>query len=118
MSFYIHTNTICEIFLQSGLKDEFYIFLIQIKFIKQYFFIKMSYYGFLILFSYIILCDFWQVDYVNESKSNANFGMLISVWEVILIIWVLNFLLDEIIKVSIKLFFLLLFYLNIILLLL
>ena len=80
-----------------------FIFLFQIKFIKQVFFlIKMSYYGFLILFSYIILCDFWQVDYVNESKSSANFGMLISIWEVILIIWVLNFLLDEIIKVSIN----------------
>ena len=62
----------------------------------------MSYYGFLILFSYIILCDFWPVDYVYESKSSANFGMLISVWEVVLIVWVLNFLLDEIIKVSQK----------------
>jgi len=59
----------------------------------------MSYYCFLILFSYILLCNFYPMYYVSDLDSQSTGRTRISLWEVLLIFWVLNFLVDEILKV-------------------
>ena len=48
---------------------------------------------FLLLFSYVILCDFRSVE--NGEAINRNFNLVISVPEIVLIIWVITFGLDE-----------------------
>ena len=49
---------------------------------------------YLILFSYVILCDFYPI-YNNRNKQ-TSLGLPISVPEVVLIIWTTTFLFEEI----------------------
>ncbi len=52
---------------------------------------------FIFLFSYVILCNFYLI---NENKNYySTLGLSISIPEVVLIIWVITFLLEEIRKV-------------------
>lgn len=43
--------------------------------------------GFLILFCYVMLCDFYPIDEPNPSLA-LDYGLKISLIEIILIIWV------------------------------
>ena len=58
-------------------------------FLKQ----KAAYLLYLILFSYVILCDFYPLYQANELTSR---GLAISIPEIVLIIWTFTFGLDEI----------------------
>ncbi len=60
---------------------------------------KISFFCFILLLSYVLLCDFYPVDYSGDFSFQINDGLFISIWEIILIVWVLNFALDEIIQV-------------------
>ena len=53
---------------------------------------------FLILFSYVLLCDFYPLTASGNPVTRLNIA--ISIPEVILIIWVITFALDEIREVS------------------
>ncbi|CAF0977505.1 unnamed protein product [Brachionus calyciflorus] len=55
---------------------------------------QFSYLMFLILFSYIMLCDFYPVDIIG--KRETKFNTYISVLEIVLIIWILTFTCEEI----------------------
>ena len=69
---------------------------------------------FLILFSYVILCDFYPIKHVDEE--NGAIGRDIDLPEMLLIFWVSIFMIDEIrhvlfiflYKLSVKLNYLLL----------
>ncbi len=61
------------------------------------FFLKIFYALFLMLFSYIMLCDFFPV--ATEMK-DLNLGVGISVPEIILIIWIFLYTIDEIRQVN------------------
>ena len=47
---------------------------------------------FLVLFSYVLLCDFRKV---GQADPNTSLGLAISIPEIVLIIWVVTFALDE-----------------------
>ena len=52
---------------------------------------------FIFLFSYVILCNFYMI---NENQNYySTLGLSISIPEVVLIIWVFTYLLEEIRKV-------------------
>ena len=54
--------------------------------------------AYLTLFSYVILCDFSQVKQPNYYSTSK--GLVISIPEVVLIIWTITFGLDEIRQVN------------------
>ena len=61
---------------------------------------KLSYVLFLTLFSYVLLCDFSPVNQpVNPSTSK---GLAISIPEVIIIVWVFTFIVEDIRQVRRK----------------
>jgi hypothetical protein len=71
---------------------------LHIPFVK-FFFNFISFFCFILLFSYVLLCDFHPVDYQAGSKSLTKYGLHVSIFEIILIYWVWNFLIDAIVKV-------------------
>ena len=60
---------------------------------------KLFYILFLLLFSYVILCDFKEIDYSEIKDIN---GLPITYYEIILTVWVFTFLVDEIRQVKEK----------------
>jgi hypothetical protein len=53
---------------------------------------------FLVLFSYVILCDFFPI--YAKGFEETRLGIKISILEVILIIWIISFTFDEIREVN------------------
>ena len=53
---------------------------------------------FLLLFSYVVVCDFYPIP---TNKNQTNLGLVISVPEIVLIIWVSFFAVDELQEVRI-----------------
>jgi hypothetical protein len=62
-----------------------------------FFNLKLFYILFLLLFSYVILCDFKEIDY-SEIKDTGD--LPITIYEIILTVWVFTFLVDEIRQVK------------------
>jgi hypothetical protein len=62
-----------------------------------FFNLKLFYILFLLLFSYVILCDFKEIDY-SEIKDTDD--LPITIYEIILTVWVFTFLVDEIRQVE------------------
>lgn len=59
-----------------------------------FFHFQFSYLLFLVLFSYILLCDFYPIGY--KGNESTRFNTYISILEIVLIIWVLTFTCEEI----------------------
>ena len=57
---------------------------------------KLSYLVFLLLFSYVVLCNYYPIHF--EDRKDENVYLEVSIFELILIIWVLSFFLDEIVQ--------------------
>jgi hypothetical protein len=59
--------------------------------------LKLAYILFLMLFSYVVLCDFKEIDY---SETDDEQFLPITYYELVLTIWVFTFFVDEIRQVE------------------
>lgn len=66
--------------------------------IVKFLYDKILYFIFLIMYCYVILCDFHPIEQADESPTTLS--MNIGVLEVILIIWVLSIIIDRLHNVS------------------
>lgn len=59
-----------------------------------FFLFQVFFFMFLILHSYVLLCDFYPID--NPGNPATSLGLSISIPEIVLIIWVITFAIDKI----------------------
>ncbi|RNA09709.1 transient receptor potential cation channel subfamily M member 3 isoform X26 [Brachionus plicatilis] len=86
-------------FFDRGIEGDYYYFEFLYHFLNtpftKFIYHQIWYLFFLILFSYVIVCDFHKI---NQSNEKTSLGLAISIPEIILIIWVFTFILEEIYK--------------------
>jgi len=65
----------------------------------KFFYHSVFYLLFLILFSYVLLCDFYMI---GQQNKNTSLGLLISIPEILLIIWVFTFALEKVLEFTLN----------------